>query len=141
MTDRYLEQQEWPLYVVPVLGAYRSCKSFLLNRCRTQKSLRASDTRCILTLRELLARFAGGRGHYTTAGTPEQIADLIEDWCTDGAADGFNYMPPVIPSLMNPFIDEVIPLLQKRGLFRTEYEGTTLRENLGLDRPKSRFFD
>ena len=98
-----------------------------------------------LTLRELLARFAGGRGHYTTAGTPEQIADLIQDWCDPDAAggpaaDGFNYMPPVIPALMNPFIDEVVPLLQKRGLFRTEYEGTTLRENLGLDRPKSRFF-
>ena len=49
-------------------------------------------------------------------------------------------MPPVIPALMNPFMDEVVPLLKKRGLFRTEYEGTTLRENLGLDRPKSRFF-
>ena len=98
-----------------------------------------------LTLRELLARFAGGRGHYTTAGTPEQIADLIQDWCDPDsaggpAADGFNYMPPVIPALMDPFIDEVVPLLQKRGLFRTEYEGSTLRENLGLDRPKSRFF-
>ena len=98
-----------------------------------------------LTLRELLARFAGGRGHYTTAGTPEQIADLIQDWCDPDApggpaADGFNYMPPVIPELMTPFMDEVVPLLKKRGLFRTEYEGETLRENLGLDRPKSRFF-
>jgi FMN-dependent oxidoreductase (nitrilotriacetate monooxygenase family) len=115
------------------------------DKLETMKSRAALIVRIVgnegLTLRELLARFAGGRGHYTTAGTPEQIADLIEDWCTDGAADGFNYMPPVIPALMTPFIDEVIPLLQKRGLFRTEYEGTTLRENLGLDRPKSRFFD
>ena len=115
------------------------------DKLETMKSRAALIVRIVgnegLTLRELLARFAGGRGHYTTAGTPEQIADLIEDWCTDGAADGFNYMPPVIPALMTPFIDEVIPLLQKRGLFRTEYEGATLRENLGLDRPKSRFFD
>jgi len=116
----------------------------------TMKSRAALIVRIVgnegLTLRELLARFAGGRGHYTTAGTPEQIADLIADWCDPDApggpaADGFNFMPPVIPALMDPFIDEVIPLLQKRGLFRTEYEGTTLRENLGLDRPKSRFFD
>lgn len=110
----------------------------------TMKSRAALIVRIVgnegLTLRELLARFAGGRGHYTTAGTPEQIADLIEDWCTDGAADGFNIMPPVIPLMMDPFIDEVVPLLQKRGLFRTEYEGMTLRENLGLERPKSRFF-
>lgn len=115
----------------------------------TMKSRAALIVRIVgnegLTLRELLARFAGGRGHYTTAGTPEQIADLIADWCDPDApggpaADGFNFMPPVIPALMDPFIDEVIPLLQKRGLFRTEYEGSTLRENLGLDRPKSRFF-
>jgi len=118
------------------------------NSLETMKSRAALIVRIVanegLTLRELLARFAGGRGHYTTAGTPEQIADLIQDWCEDGpggpAADGFNYMPPVIPALMDPFIDEVMPILQKRGMFRTEYEGTTLRENLGLDRPKSRFF-
>ncbi|MGB0573203.1 MAG: LLM class flavin-dependent oxidoreductase [Alphaproteobacteria bacterium] len=115
----------------------------------TMKSRAALIVRIVdkegLTLRELLARFAGGRGHYTTAGTPEQIADLIADWCDPDApggpaADGFNYMPPVIPELMTPFIDEVVPILKKRGLFRTEYEGTTLRENLGLDRPASRFF-
>jgi FMN-dependent oxidoreductase (nitrilotriacetate monooxygenase family) len=119
------------------------------NALETMKSRAALIVRIVekegLTLRELLARFAGGRGHYTTAGTPEQIADLIQDWCDPDApggpaADGFNYMPPVIPELMTPFIDEVVPLLKKRGLFRTEYEGETLRENLGLDRPKSRFF-
>jgi FMN-dependent oxidoreductase (nitrilotriacetate monooxygenase family) len=119
------------------------------NALETMKSRAALIVRIVekegLTLRELLARFAGGRGHYTTAGTPEQIADLIADWCDPDApggpaADGFNYMPPVIPELMTPFMDEVVPLLKKRGLFRTEYEGETLRENLGLDRPKSRFF-
>ncbi|MBS0522599.1 MAG: LLM class flavin-dependent oxidoreductase [Proteobacteria bacterium] len=87
------------------------------------------------TLRQLLAYLAGARGHYTTAGTPEQIADLMESWFEDGAADGFNVMPPVLPAMLDVFVAEVIPLLQKRGLFRTEYEGETLRDHYGLDRP------
>ncbi|HWB48839.1 MAG TPA: LLM class flavin-dependent oxidoreductase [Stellaceae bacterium] len=90
-----------------------------------------------LTLRQLLGYLAGARGHYVTAGTPEQIADLIEDWFTDGAADGFNVMPPLLPLQLDAFSREVIPLLQRRGLFRTEYEGTMLRQHYGLDWPKS----
>jgi FMN-dependent oxidoreductase (nitrilotriacetate monooxygenase family) len=88
------------------------------------------------TLRQLLAYLAGARGHYTTAGTPEQIADLMENWFEERAADGFNVMPPVLPAMLDVFVDEVIPLLQKRGLFRTAYEGETLRDHYGLDRPK-----
>jgi FMN-dependent oxidoreductase (nitrilotriacetate monooxygenase family) len=91
------------------------------------------------TLRQLLAYLAGARGHFTAAGTPEQIADLIEDWFKDGAADGFNIMPPLLPAQLDVFSAEVIPLLQRRGLFRTEYAGTTLREHYGLARPKSAF--
>jgi FMN-dependent oxidoreductase (nitrilotriacetate monooxygenase family) len=87
------------------------------------------------TLRQLLAYLAGARGHFTTAGTPEQIADLIQDWFDDGAADGFNLMPPLLPSMLDVFVAEVVPLLQKRGLFRTTYEGTTLRDHFGLPRP------
>ena len=87
------------------------------------------------TLRQLLAYLAGARGHFTTAGTPEQIADLIEDWFNNGAADGFNVMPPVLPAMLDVFVAEVIPLLQKRGLFRTGYEGETLRDHFGLVRP------
>lgn len=87
------------------------------------------------TLRQLLAYLAGARGHFTTAGTPEQIADLIEDWFNDGAADGFNLMPPLLPSMLDVFVAEVIPLLQRRGLFRTAYTGRTLREHFGLVRP------
>lgn len=87
------------------------------------------------TLRQLLAYMAGARGHFTTAGTPEQIADLIEDWVTDGAADGFNVMPAILPDVLDVFVAEVVPLLQKRGLFRTAYEGTTLRDHFGLPRP------
>jgi FMN-dependent oxidoreductase (nitrilotriacetate monooxygenase family) len=91
------------------------------------------------TLRQLLAYLAGARGHFTTAGTPEQIADLIEDWFKTGAADGFNVMPPLLPVMLDVFVAEVIPLLQKRGLFRTAYEGSTLREHFGLARPENRF--
>jgi FMN-dependent oxidoreductase (nitrilotriacetate monooxygenase family) len=109
----------------------------------TMKSRAAMIIRLVerehLTLRELLARFAGGRGHYTFAGTPEQVADLMEDWFSDGAADGFNIMPPVIPVMLDPFIEHVIPILRKRGLFRHEYTGETLREHLGLDRPADGF--
>ncbi len=91
------------------------------------------------TLRELLAYMAGARGHFTMAGTPEQVADLVEDWFTDGAADGFNVMPPLLPNMLEVFSAEVIPMLQRRGLFRTEYSGATLRENYGLDWPKTAF--
>lgn len=88
-----------------------------------------------LTLRQLLASLAGARGHFTMAGTPEQVADLMEDWFSDGAADGFNIMPPILPQMLDVFIAEVVPLLQRRGLFRTEYTGETLRDHYGLTRP------
>ncbi|HEY1413491.1 MAG TPA: nitrilotriacetate monooxygenase, partial [Rhodopila sp.] len=91
------------------------------------------------TLRQLLSYLAGARGHFVTAGTPEQIADLIEDWFRDGAADGFNVMPPVLPLMLEVFTAEVVPLLQQRGLFRTEYHGTMLRGLYGLPRPHLRF--
>jgi alkanesulfonate monooxygenase len=87
----------------------------------------------------LLGYLAGARGHYVTAGSPEQIADLIEDWFRDGAADGFNVMPPVLPTGLEDFVELVVPELQRRGLFRTAYEGRTLRENLGLERPENGF--
>ncbi|TMR07349.1 LLM class flavin-dependent oxidoreductase [Actinomadura soli] len=88
-----------------------------------------------LTVRQLIGRLGGGRGHRTFAGTPEQIAATIEHWFTAGAADGFNVMPAVLPSGLEAFVDHVVPLLQARGLFRTEYTGTTLREHYGLPRP------
>ncbi|MGE3273131.1 MAG: NtaA/DmoA family FMN-dependent monooxygenase, partial [Chloroflexota bacterium] len=91
------------------------------------------------TLRQLLAYLAGARGHFTYSGTPEQVADLIQDWFTDGAADGFNIMPPLLPAMLDVFIAEVVPILQRRGLFRTEYTGSTLREHYGLDWPASAF--
>src|SRR5262249_8461348 len=90
------------------------------------------------TLRQLLGTLAGARGHFTFAGTPEQVADLIEDWFTDGAADGFNIMPPLLPTMLDVFSGEVIPLLQRRGLFRTAYAGPTLREHYEPAGPGSR---
>ena len=69
------------------------------------------------------------------AGTPEQIADTIEDWIDSGAADGFNVMPPVLPWMLEAFANEVVPILQRRGRFRRDYAGRTLREHYGLPRP------
>jgi N-acetyl-S-(2-succino)cysteine monooxygenase len=92
-----------------------------------------------LTLRQLLRLMAGAQGHRVFAGTPEQLADHIVEWVDNGAADGFNIMPPYLPSGLSDFVDQVVPLLQKRGVFRIEYEGTTLRDHYGLSRPESRF--
>jgi FMN-dependent oxidoreductase (nitrilotriacetate monooxygenase family) len=94
-----------------------------------------------LTLRELYLSLATARGHRTAVGTPEQIADALVEWFDNGAADGFNIMPPVLPTGLTDFVDQVVPILQKRGIFRTEYEGPTLRENLGLQRPANRFIE
>jgi FMN-dependent oxidoreductase (nitrilotriacetate monooxygenase family) len=91
------------------------------------------------TLRQLLAKLAGARGHFTFEGTPEQVADLMKEWVDDGAADGFNLMPPVLPEMLDVFIAEVVPILQRRGLFRTAYEGETLRSHFGLTRPRVQF--
>jgi len=91
-----------------------------------------------LTLRGLLHRLAGARGHGTIVGTPEQVADRIVTWFESGAADGFNIMPPYLPGSFDAFVDHVVPILQSRGVFRTEYEGTTLRDHYGLPRPAAR---
>jgi FMN-dependent oxidoreductase (nitrilotriacetate monooxygenase family) len=92
-----------------------------------------------LTIRQLIERLAGGRGHRVVAGTPEQIADQIELWFTSGAADGFNIMPPALPGGLEDFVEQVVPELRRRGLFRTEYSGHTLREHYGLERPTSQY--
>lgn len=87
------------------------------------------------TVRQLLGRLAAGGGHCTMVGTPEQIADKMELWYRNGGADGFNLMPPAEPGSVEDFVDHVIPVLQKRGLFRQDYEHTTLRGHFGLPRP------
>ncbi|QOT74720.1 LLM class flavin-dependent oxidoreductase [Cupriavidus basilensis] len=90
------------------------------------------------TVRELIRELAGGGGHRVIVGTPEQIADDIERWFRHGAADGFNLMPDALPDGLQDFVDGVVPILQRRGMFRTQYEGSTLREHLGLARPQGR---
>ncbi|MFI7611467.1 LLM class flavin-dependent oxidoreductase [Nonomuraea terrae] len=91
------------------------------------------------TIRQLLHRLAGARGHWVTAGTPEQIADRMQEWFLGGAADGFNVMPPYLNGGFDVFADEVVPILRRRGLFRTAYEGSTLRSHYGLPRPASQY--
>lgn len=104
-------------------------------------AIRARFKETGFTLREYLETFGGGGGHREVVGTPEQLADDIEQWFKAGAADGFNLMPSLTPNGLEDFVDEVVPILQKRGLFRTEYEGTTLRDNLGLPIPPARTSD
>jgi FMN-dependent oxidoreductase (nitrilotriacetate monooxygenase family) len=88
-----------------------------------------------LTVREVIAKLAGGRGHRVVVGTPEQIADALQEWFHGGAADGFNVMPPYLPGGLEDFVEHVVPELQRRGLFRTEYPEGTLRERYGLPLP------
>ncbi len=125
--DKPLEPTDFP--DPDTVEAARSRTEVILGLVRREKP----------TLRQLLAMLAGARGHHTFAGTPEQVANFIEAWFQDGAADGFNIMPPVLPAILEVFIAEVIPILQQRGLFRTAYEGTTLRDHYGLVQPASQF--
>lgn len=90
-----------------------------------------------LTVRQIIARGSGG--HYRLVGTPEQIANFMEDWADAGAADGFNLFMDIYPSALVTFAEQVVPILQRRGRHRTEYEGATLRDHFGLERPANRF--
>ncbi|QEW19568.1 Nitrilotriacetate monooxygenase component A [Marinibacterium anthonyi] len=91
-----------------------------------------------LTIRELYLSIAGGNGHYRLIGTPKDIVDEMQAWVEAGAADGFNILPTHLPAGLGDVVDQVVPELQRRGLYRTEYRGGTLRENLGLKRPDNR---
>jgi alkanesulfonate monooxygenase len=92
-----------------------------------------------LTLREMFQRYAGARGHRTVVGTAEQIVDHMEEWFLGYGVDGFLIQPAWLPGGLDDFVAMVVPELQRRGLFRTAYEGTTLRDHLGLARPGNRF--
>jgi len=91
-----------------------------------------------LTLRQLSIEVAGGYGHWTVRGTPQHIADQLEERFAAKAADGFNVMPATLPGGLDDFVDQVVPELQRRGLVRTEYRGATLRDHLGLSPPRVR---
>jgi alkanesulfonate monooxygenase len=92
-----------------------------------------------LTVRQL-AQIAGSFGGLMFVGTPATIADEMEQWLVEEGCDGFNIMFPYVPEGLEDFVDMVVPELQRRGLFRREYEGKTLRDNLGLPRPENQFF-
>ncbi|GAA2751958.1 LLM class flavin-dependent oxidoreductase [Kitasatospora cinereorecta] len=129
LTDHPLDR---PLPPLPPVTAINGAKS----RFELIRDLAERDR---LTLRQLVGRLGGGRGHQVVVGTPEQVADHIETWFTHGAADGFNIMPPILPDGLTDFVDHVLPILRRRGLFRTDYAGRTLREHYGLPRPASQF--
>ncbi|MFG1333746.1 LLM class flavin-dependent oxidoreductase [Xanthobacter autotrophicus] len=92
-----------------------------------------------LTVRELARIVAAGRGHLVVVGSPVQVADTLERWFLEGAADGFNVMVPYLPGGLEDFVEGVVPILQARGLYKTAYAPGTLRDRLGLPRPQSRY--
>ena len=118
-----------PLPDIPETNASKSGRERVIARARRDN----------LTVRQL-AQIAGGYGGLAMVGTPRTIADEMEEWLYSDACDGFNIMFPWVPGGLDEFVDRVVPELQRRGLFRREYEGKTLRENLGLPRPENRFF-
>jgi N-acetyl-S-(2-succino)cysteine monooxygenase len=113
---------------LPETESAKSRQSLMLDLARREN----------LSIRQLYLRIAGARGHWQLIGTPEQIVDQMEAWYDHDAADGFNIMPPIAPTGLTDFITLVIPELRRRGLFRNEYEGRKLRENLGLPAPPDR---
>jgi FMN-dependent oxidoreductase (nitrilotriacetate monooxygenase family) len=115
-----------PVPALPETNASKSRQRLLLDLAHREK----------LTIRQLYLRIAGARGHRQIVGTPAQIADEMQHWFTGGAADGFNVMPPHLPVGLRDFVDLVLPELRRRDLFRNEYEGKTLRQNLGLRTPQ-----
>jgi alkanesulfonate monooxygenase len=128
-TDASGFDPDGPLPEIPETNASRSGRQTLVDLARREG----------LTVRELAQR-TGGYGGLSFVGTPAMIADEMQDWLEQRGCDGFNVMFPYMPAGLDAFVDGVVPELQRRGIFRTEYEGTTLREHLGLPRPGNQFF-
>ncbi|WOJ88280.1 LLM class flavin-dependent oxidoreductase [Methylocapsa polymorpha] len=119
-----------PLPEIPESNASKSSRERVVELARREK----------LTVRQLAQRLGGYAG-LAFVGAPAGIADQMEEWLLAEASDGFNVMLPYLPGGLEDFVDKVVPELQRRGIFRREYEGATLRENLDLPRPRNRFFD
>ncbi len=112
------------------------------NASKSQREkLIAMAARDQMTVRQLAQYVGGSFGTLEMVGTPQTIADEMEEWLTSGGSDGFNVMFPWLPGGLDAFVDKVVPELQRRGLFQREYAGRTLRENLGLARPPNRYFE
>lgn len=126
--DMSVHPLDGPVPDVPETEHLRSRATLLIQMARREN----------LTLRQLFHRVAAARGHFLPIGTPVQVADMLERWFRQGAADGFNVMPPFFPGQFDAFARDVVPILQERGLFRADYTGTTLRDHLGLARPPDR---
>jgi len=126
--DMSVHPLDGPVPDVPETEHLKSRAALLIQMARREN----------LTLRQLFFRVAAARGHLLPIGTPVQIADRLEHWFRQGAADGFNVMPPFFPGQFDAFAQGVVPILQERGLFRADYTGTTLRDHLGLARPADR---
>lgn len=114
---------------IPETNGNQSRRDLIINLARREN----------LTIRQLYKRIAGSRGHWTIFGTPEQIADQLETWINEKGADGFNLMFQTYPGGLAEFVDQVIPVLQERGVFRKDYREKTLRGHLGLTIPESRY--
>lgn len=114
-----------PLGEMPLFDGGHGFARALLNKARRDN----------LTLRDIYNLLGAARGHWVLCGAAEHVADTLQHWFENGAADGFNVMPSHFPGGMEDFVELVVPILQRRGLFRTRYEGTTLRDLLGLRRP------
>jgi alkanesulfonate monooxygenase len=123
-------EPDGPLPEIPESNASKSGRERVVDLARREN----------LTVRQLAQR-VGGYSGLAFVGTAKTIADQMEEWLSSAACDGFNIMFPYLPAGLDDFVDHVIPELQRRGLFRTEYEGATLRENLGLPWPTNRFFE
>ncbi|MDN6860859.1 LLM class flavin-dependent oxidoreductase [Pseudomonas sp. CAN2814] len=119
-----------PLPELPLTDSGQRSRQLLLTELAGRENL---------TLAQLGRRIAGGRGHYSLIGTPTQIADELQAWFEGGAADGFNVLVPHLPGGLEDVANHVVPELQRRGLFRREYSGSTLRDHLGLKRPANRY--
>jgi alkanesulfonate monooxygenase len=118
-----------PLPEIPQTNASQSGRDALVRIARRDN----------LTVRQL-AQLVGGYGGLQMVGTAVEVADTMQEWLESEASDGFNIMFPTVPAGLDDFVELVVPELQRRGLFRREYEGTTLRDHLGLKRPENQFF-
>jgi FMN-dependent oxidoreductase (nitrilotriacetate monooxygenase family) len=124
-TDMRRYDLDGPVPDLPLPDSYHSFIRAMLGKARREG----------MTLRDLYNLVAAARGHWVLCGSAERVADTLEHWFRQGAADGFNVMPPYFPDGLSDFVDLVVPILQDRGVFRRDYTGTTLREHLGLPRP------